>query len=120
MLVFPWPKKNESKSYRYLLINYRLGDLLGKVSDTDRKSTLQKSRAAYERYLSLLSHYDILSPSEKKLHRLYHENPATFSTISTTNAEARRAAKIANYNEEKELKRKLDVGITQTTSDHGS
>jgi immunoglobulin-binding protein 1 len=97
--------------YRYLLINYRLGDLLGKVSDMDRKSTLQRSQAAYERYLSLLSHYGILSPSEKKLHELYQDHPTTFSTISTTNAEARRAAKIANYNQEKELKKKLDVCI---------
>jgi len=75
----------------------------------DRKSILQKSRAAYERYLSLLSHYDILSPSERKLHGLYQDNPTIFSTISTTNAEARRAAKIANYNQESELKKKLDV-----------
>ncbi len=101
----------ESKTHRYLLINYRLGDLLGKVSGTDRRSILEKSRAAYERYLSLLSHYDILSPLEKKLYGLYQENQTTFSTISTTNAEARRAAKIANYNQEKELKGRLDVFI---------
>jgi immunoglobulin-binding protein 1 len=119
MLVFHRVYRNESKSYRYLLINYRLGDLLDKVSDMDRKSILQKSRAAYERYLSLLSHYDILSPSEKKLHEVYHENPTAFSTISTTNAEARRAAKIANYNQEKELKRKLEVRMLRTASDYG-
>jgi len=118
MLLFPVISLNESKSHRYLLINCRLGDLLGKVPDTDRKSTLQKSRAAYERYLSLLSHYDILSPSDRKLYGLYLDNPTTFSTISTTNAEARRATKIANYNQEKELKRKLDVWILRATSKH--
>lgn len=106
--------KKEFKSYRYLLIDYRLGELLAKVSNKDRKSTLQKSRAAYERYMSLLDHYGILSSPEKKLYDLYLENPTTFSTIPISNAEARRAAKIANYNQEKDLKKKLDVG----TSNH--
>lgn len=50
-----------------------------------------------------------MSPSEKKLYAQYTENPTTFSTISTTNAEARRAAKINNFQQEKELKRKLEV-----------
>jgi immunoglobulin-binding protein 1 len=59
-----------------------------------------------------------LSPSDKKLYGLYLDNPTAFSTISTTNSEARRAAKIANYNQEKELKKKLDVRIPRNTSAH--
>jgi hypothetical protein len=62
--------------------------------------------------LSLLSHYDILSPAEKRLYGSYLDTPTAFATISSSNQEARRAAKIANYNQEKELKRKLEVRIT--------
>lgn len=94
---------------RYLLINYHLGGLTERVSTQDRKSILRKAREAYERYLSLLSHYDVFSPVDKKTYEAYIENPTRFSTISTTNFEARRAAKIANFRLEKELKQKLEV-----------
>jgi hypothetical protein len=93
---------------RYLLINYRLADLILRLSK-GRKTTLQKAREAYERYLSLLDHYEILSTVEKKLYNEYTESPITFSTISTTDPSARRAAKIANFKLEKELKKKLEV-----------
>jgi immunoglobulin-binding protein 1 len=64
---------------------------------------------AYERYLSILSHYEILSEGDKKLYREYTENPVIFSTISTTDFGARRAAKIANFQQERDLKKKLEV-----------
>jgi len=94
---------------RYLLINYRLADLILRLSSKDRKSTLQKAREAYERYLSLLDNYEILSTADKKLYNNYTESPTTFSTISTTDPNARRGAKIANFKQEKELKKKLEV-----------
>jgi immunoglobulin-binding protein 1 len=94
---------------RYLLINYRLADLILRLSSKDRKSTLQKAREAYERYLSLLDHYEVLSTVDKKLYNDYTESPTKFSTISTTDPNARRAAKIANFKLEKELKKKLEV-----------
>jgi len=94
---------------RYLLINYRLADLILRLSCKDRKSTLQKAREAYERYLSLLDHYEILSTADKKLYNNYTESPTTFSTISTTDPNARRGAKISNFKQEKELKKKLEV-----------
>jgi hypothetical protein len=86
--------------------------LLVRVADTDRKAALEKARVAYERYLSLLSHYDILSTTEKKLYENYIDSPTTFSTIPTSDLTARRAAKIANFQQEKELKRKLEVSTT--------
>jgi immunoglobulin-binding protein 1 len=94
---------------RYLLINYRLAELILRVSSKDRKTKIQKAREAYERYLSLLDHYEILSTADKKLYHSYTEAPTTFSTISTTDPNARRAAKIANFKQEKELKKKLEV-----------
>jgi immunoglobulin-binding protein 1 len=96
---------------RYLLINYRLADLIIRLSSKDRKTTLQKAREAYERYLTLLDHYEILSTPDKKLHNNYTEAPTTFSTISTKDPNARRDAKIANFKQEKELKKKLEVCV---------
>jgi immunoglobulin-binding protein 1 len=95
--------------WRYLLINYRLADLILRLGSKDRKSTLQKARETYERYLTLLDHYEILSIANKKLYHDYIESPTTFSTISTKDPHARRDAKIANFKQEKELKKKLEV-----------
>ena len=94
---------------RYLIINYRLADLILRLSSKDRKSTLQKAREAYEGYLTLLDHYEILSTADKKLYNEYTEAPASFSTILTKDPNARRDAKIANFRQEKELKKKLEV-----------
>lgn len=100
---------DDADAPRYLLINYRLADLLLRVSSKDRKGTLQKAREAYERYLSLLDQYEILTGVEKKLYSAYTEYPSTFSTINNTDPNARRGAKIANFKLEKELKQKLEV-----------
>ncbi|RDW69818.1 hypothetical protein BP6252_08838 [Coleophoma cylindrospora] len=97
-----------SGDLQYLLINYRLGDLILLKNDKDRKDILQKARDAYEQYLSLLEHYDIFSTSEKKLYTTYVEDATSFSTISTSDPAARRGAKIANFKQEKELKKKLE------------
>jgi immunoglobulin-binding protein 1 len=102
---------------RYLLINYRLAELILRVSSKDRKATIQKAREAYERYLSLLDHYEILSTADKKLYHTYTEAPTSFSTISTTDPNARRAAKIANFKQEKELKKKLEVCLSRFTKE---
>jgi hypothetical protein len=104
MLLFP-----QLTPFRYLLINYRIGGLMLRVADFDRKVVIDKAREAYERHLSLLDHYEILSEAEKKSYLAYNEDPAKFSTISITNPTARRAAKIANFKQESELKRKLQV-----------
>jgi immunoglobulin-binding protein 1 len=56
-----------------------------------------------------LDHYEILSATDKKFYEAYTEDPLGFSTISTTDPNARRGAKIANFKLEKELKKKLEV-----------
>jgi immunoglobulin-binding protein 1 len=53
--------------------------------------------------------YGILNEQQKKLYNIYSEEPASFSTISTSDPNARRNAKIANFKQEKELKNKLEV-----------
>jgi immunoglobulin-binding protein 1 len=94
---------------RYLLINYRLAELILRVSSKDRKSILQTARDTYEKYLSQLDQYGILNEQDKKLYSTYLEEPTSFSTISTSDPNARRNAKIANFKQEKELKKKLEV-----------
>lgn len=100
-----------TKNCRYLLINYRLAELIVRVSHIDRKNILQRGREAFEKYLSLLDHYEILSSADRRLYQTYIESPSTFSTISTTDPNARREAKIANFKLEKELKSKLEVSL---------
>ncbi|KAK9413861.1 putative Type 2A phosphatase-associated protein 42 [Seiridium unicorne] len=95
----------------YLLVNYRIAELLQKVSVTspvDRKAALQTTRDAYERFLFTLDAYSILSSSDAKLFESYVEDPEAFSTIPTKDPGARRNAKIANFKQEQELKRKLE------------
>ena len=95
---------------RYLLINYRLAELIQRVASKDRKSILAKAREAYERYLNLLDHYEILETADKKLYQNYTESPTSFSTASSTDPAIRRGAKISNFKQEKELKKKIEVG----------
>ncbi|KAI0009987.1 type 2A phosphatase-associated protein 42 [Xylariaceae sp. FL0662B] len=95
----------------YLLVNYRIAELLQKVSapsPLERKAALNETREAYEKFLHLLDSYSILSSSESKLFNQYNEDPAAFSTVSTTDPAARRNAKIANFKTEKEMKKKLE------------
>ncbi|KAH8602111.1 TAP42-like protein [Bisporella sp. PMI_857] len=97
-----------SGDLQYLLINYRLAELIARVSHPDRKNVLRRAREAYEKYLSLLDHYEILSAADKKLYQTYIDSPIKFSTISTTDPNARRNTKIANFKLEKDLKKKLE------------
>ena len=97
------------KYSRYLLINYHLAELVLRVSSHDRKSTLQTARNIYEKYLEQLDQYGILSEQDKRIYGRYLEEPISFSTISTSDPNARRNAKIANFKQEKELKQKLEV-----------
>ncbi|KFY21948.1 hypothetical protein V493_06970 [Pseudogymnoascus sp. VKM F-4281 (FW-2241)] len=92
----------------YLLIDYHLGDLYTRISNPDRQTALTRARTAYERFLNRLDSYAVLSGNSKKLNEAYNENPTTFSTISTTDFTARRAAKIDNFKLEKDLKQKID------------
>jgi immunoglobulin-binding protein 1 len=95
----------------YLLINYRIAELLQKISFTSplgRTAILKNTREAYERFLHLIDSYSLLSQGDAKLFEAYNEDPESFSTLSTSDPAARRNAKIANFKQEKELKQKLE------------
>ncbi|KAL2159935.1 hypothetical protein VTH06DRAFT_2068 [Thermothelomyces fergusii] len=95
----------------FFLINFHLAEITQKLpssSPQERKGILSAARDAYERYLHLVDSYGLLSPPYKKLLEQYTEAPTTFSTVSTSDPEARRNAKIANFRAEKELRNRLE------------
>lgn len=112
MHLSPTLQPSSLTNQSYLLINFHLGELYTHVSTGSRPASLQKSRDAYERFLSTLHDYEMLSEADAKLYKTYNDSPNTFSTISTTDFTLRRAAKIANFKLEKELKQKIDFLTT--------
>lgn len=95
----------------FLLVSYRVAEVLQKLSvasPVERISALNTTRDAYEKFLHLLDSYSLLSDADVKFFETYNEDPEAFSTISTTDGEARRSAKIANFRQEKQLKQKLE------------
>jgi thiamine monophosphate kinase len=98
-----------STDLQYLLIDYRLAGLIQQSQCDNRKAIIQQSNEAYERFLSRLDDYELLSAADQRLYEQYHEAPSTFSTATTKDPAARRDTKIARFKAEKELKRKLEV-----------
>lgn len=95
----------------YLLVNYRLAELVQKTPSTSpqaRKQTISCARDALGRYIHLLDSYSLLTPQQDRLLQIYTEDPASFSTVSTSDPTARRNAKIENFRAEKELRQRLE------------
>lgn len=94
----------------YLLVQYHLAELIQKVPTSmpsERKDIIEKTRSCYERFLFALDSYSLLEPQYSKMLESYTENPTSFSTTPSTNAETRRNTKISNFKAEKALKQKL-------------
>ena len=70
---------------------------------------LRRAQEVYERFLSLLDTYLILSASDLKLYERYKVNRDDFSLISSGDPGARRDTKIARFKQDNELKLKLEV-----------
>ena len=94
---------------RYLLIEYYLAELILNDSVSSRRAVLQRAQGAYERYLTFLDTYRMLSKSDRRLYERYIEDRDQFSLVSSNDPSARRDTKIARYKQEKELKLKLEV-----------
>ncbi|KAK5107884.1 hypothetical protein LTR62_000594 [Meristemomyces frigidus] len=95
----------------YLLLHHRIADLLLQANPSDidnRKANLLRAQKSFEQFLKQLDNYDILGKDDVALFDQYHDSPNTFSTASTTDAAARRDAKIKRFREEKALKQKLE------------
>ena len=93
---------------QYLLLNYRIAELVLRINGQDRKVNLQRAQRSYERYLKQLDSYEILSKSDAALLEQFEEAPNTFAVASTSDAAGRRETKIRRFKEEKALKQKLE------------
>ena len=80
-----------------------------RLSSTNRETVLRRALAEYEKYLTRLDDYGLLSARDRKLFAQYSQNPAQFSLASKSDAANRRDVKVARFREEKELKQKLEV-----------
>ncbi|PKS09121.1 hypothetical protein jhhlp_003735 [Lomentospora prolificans] len=97
-------------SLPYLLISYRLAELVQKTPSTspaERLGTVRKAKAAYESFLGLLDRYELLQGEYAKLYERYNEDGDQFSTVTGADAAAKRHSKIQNFKAEKALKDKL-------------
>ncbi|KAK2746362.1 hypothetical protein FQN57_003244 [Myotisia sp. PD_48] len=99
---------------QFLTLHYLLAELLQRSFGNDRLDILRRTRLEYEKFLELVDQYGILSDSDKKLYERYLESPDSFSLTPTNDPATRRQVKITRYQEEKELKQKLEY-LSQNT-----
>lgn len=93
---------------QYLLLGYRIADLMLRVAGRDRKANLQRAQRSYDQYLKQLDNHDMLSKEDAKMLEQYQDSPSAFSTASSSDAAARRDTKIRRFKEEKAMKSKLE------------
>ena len=97
-----------TQSIQYLTIDFLLADLLQRTYDEHRLAALKKVFTLLDSFLTRLDQYRLMSAGDRKLYERYQESRAKFSVLPT-NPEDRRRVKIKRFQEEKELKRKLEV-----------
>lgn len=90
-------------------MGYLLAELLLRSYGANRQQLLQQASLMLERFLSRLDSYDLLSKENQKLLEKYQDSRETFQLASTADAAERRRIKVARFQEEKELKMKLEV-----------
>lgn len=94
-----------------MTLEYHLAELIQRAATSDREAVLRQALDQYEKFLTRLDEYELLSPGDKRLFVQYMANPTTFTLAPTSDAAARRDIKVRRFREEKELKQKLEVGI---------
>jgi immunoglobulin-binding protein 1 len=98
-----------TQNIQYLTIDYHLAELKMKAYDQNRLDSLKRCFLLLESFLERLDLYRMLSTTDRKLFERFRENRSKFTLVGTSNAEERRNAKIKRFQEEKELKKKLEV-----------
>ncbi|KZT71255.1 hypothetical protein DAEQUDRAFT_749958 [Daedalea quercina L-15889] len=92
-----------TKDLVYLLVPYALAEVEGRVRTVDPKERLEcaeRSQRLYRAFLSSLETYDIVPEADRALHSL-------LASSSVLNAQKRRELKIKQYQQEKEIKTRL-------------
>ncbi|EED23278.1 TOR signaling pathway regulator (TapA), putative [Talaromyces stipitatus ATCC 10500] len=93
---------------QFLTVDHLLAEVVQRASSTDREAVLRRALGEYEKFLTRLDDYGLLSDRDKKLFEQYTENPARFSLALKNDAANRREVKVGRFREEKELKQKLE------------
>lgn len=109
-LVYAYPWAN-SRLTRYMTLEYHLAELSQRGPSVDREATLRRALEQYERFITRIDEYELLSAGDKKLFEQYMANPSTFTLAPLNDAAARRDIKVRRFRDEKELKQKLEVGF---------
>jgi immunoglobulin-binding protein 1 len=97
-----------TQSLPYLTVDFLLAELLQRSYEGDRLAALTRVAELLDGFLLRLDQYSLLAESDRKLFERYQEEKTRFS-ILPKNPEDRRRLKIRRFQEEKELKRKLEV-----------
>ena len=92
---------------RYMAVDYHLGDLTARNFTRDRRLILEKAQDAYTRYLNRLDDYGLLSKDGRALWKRYMDDKDSFSILTSNDPSVRRNAKITRFQQEKELKQKI-------------
>ncbi|CAI7604929.1 hypothetical protein N7533_003136 [Penicillium manginii] len=93
---------------QYMTLEYHLAELTQRAATSDREAVLRQALEQYEKFLTRLDEYELLSGGDKRLFVQYMANPTTFTLAPTSDAATRRDIKVRRFREEKELKQKLE------------
>ncbi|UKZ73769.1 hypothetical protein TrVFT333_001419 [Trichoderma virens FT-333] len=98
-------------SLPYLLVDFYLAELVQRtphLAPKERLQVLARARASYERFLSAVDGYGLVTGSYGKLLERYRDDEEAFVAVAGDMA-AKREGKIANFKAEKALREKLET-----------
>lgn len=103
-----------TSSLPYLLVDYYMAELVQRTPYTgavQRKTTIRRARAAYERLLAITDGYGLVTGPYAKLLERYRDDEEHFAVAAASSGDpnAKRDAKIASFRAEKALKEKLEM-----------
>jgi len=103
---------------QYLGVDYLLAELTMRSYNPDnRKSQLDSAAYLFEKFLTRLDEYNLLSQPNTKLFQTYKEDKRNFRiTPDSANPEAKRNTKIKRFQDEKQLKARLQLLRDQSQS----
>ncbi|PHH82884.1 hypothetical protein CDD82_4419 [Ophiocordyceps australis] len=97
----------------YLLLDFRVGEVQQRSpveSPSQRKAALSSSRAAYERFLDLVSLHGLVTGAYAKLLERYRDDATRFALVpARADAAAQRQGKIAASRAQRHLEAKLEA-----------
>ncbi|OPB38250.1 hypothetical protein A0O28_0013540 [Trichoderma guizhouense] len=100
-----------TSSLPYLLVDFYFAELVQRtphLGPKERLQVLSRARASYEKFLSAVDGYGLVTGPYGKLLERYRDDEEAFAAVAGDMA-AKREAKIANFKAEKALKEKLQI-----------